>query len=87
MERKSRGVAVGLDENLRFVGQEAQNAREDFKMGLTTLRELYGKRGLDWMEWIDEAKYLLDQCAKKDADPGYVQLITPNDWEKYESTG
>jgi hypothetical protein len=64
-------------------GREAQNDREDFKMGLTTLRELYGKRGLDWMEQIDqridEAKYLLDQCAKKGVDPRYVQLITPNE--------
>jgi len=37
-------------------GREAQQAREDYKAGLTTLSDYFGELGMDWMEVADQRK-------------------------------
>lgn len=48
------------------VGREAKAERDDVKSGLMSLREHYGKRGLDWQGELDqqgnELRYLLEKC-------------------------
>ena len=64
-------------------GREAQQDREDYKMGITTLRAIYGAKGLWWEEQIDqriaERKYIEEKCKAKGVDPRGVQLLTPNE--------
>lgn len=37
-------------------GREAQQSREDYKAGLTTLSDYFGELGMDWMEVSDQRK-------------------------------
>ena len=63
-------------------GRDASAAREDYKLGLTTLSELYAERGLHWedelQKRIDEQRVLLDAAKAAGIDPNRVQLLTPN---------
>ncbi len=63
-------------------GRDASAAREDYKLGLTTLQELYAERGLHWedelQKRIDEQRVLLDAARNAGIDPNRVQLLTPN---------
>lgn len=71
------------------VGREAQQEREDVKMGLMSMREHYGKRGLDWQGEVDqqlaETKYLLRAAQKLAEEEGVsvdfilnrLQMVTP----------
>ena len=62
------------------VGREAQQAREDFKMGLRTAQHIYAEQGLDWREEFDqrvaEAKYLADAAAAAGVPLSMVQTDT-----------
>jgi hypothetical protein len=59
------------------VGREAQQEREDVKMGLMSYREHYGKRGLDWQSEMDqkakEAEHII-RIARKVAEAGGCSL-------------
>ena len=63
-------------------GRDASAAREDYKLGVTTLSELYAERGLHWedelQKRIDEQRVLLDAAKAAGIDPNRVQLLTPN---------
>ena len=63
-------------------GRDASAAREDYKLGLTPLSELYAERGLHWedelQKRIDEQRVLLDAAKAAGIDPNRVQLLTPN---------
>jgi len=63
-------------------GRDANAAREDYKLGLTTLQELYAERGLYWedelQKRINEQRVLLDAAKQAGIDPNRVQLLTPN---------
>ena len=63
-------------------GRDAGAAREDYKMGLTTLQELYAERGLHWEDEVEkrisEQRFVLDLADKYGIDPNRVQLLTPN---------
>ena len=63
-------------------GRDASAAREDYKLGLTTLSELYAERGLHWedelQKRVDEQRVLLDAAKAAGIDPNRVQLLTPN---------
>lgn len=58
-------------------GREAQQAREDFKMGLRTAQEIYGEQGLDWREQFDqrvaEAEYLKNAANRAGVPLSMVQ--------------
>ena len=63
-------------------GRDAGAAREDYKLGLTTLQELYADRGLHWEDEVEkrisEQRFMLDLAEKYGIDPNRVQLLTPN---------
>lgn len=63
-------------------GRDAGAAREDYKLGLTTLQELYAERGLNWEEELQkrvaEQRVLIDAANSAGIDPNRVQLLTPN---------
>jgi capsid protein len=63
-------------------GRDAGAAREDYKLGLTTLQELYAERGLHWEDEVEkrisEQRFVLDLADKYGIDPNRVQLLTPN---------
>ena len=63
-------------------GRDAGAAREDYKLGLTTLQELYADRGLHWEDEVEkrisEQRFVLDLADKYGIDPNRVQLLTPN---------
>lgn len=64
-------------------GRDAQAARENYKMGMGTLRDFYGSLGQWWEEQLDqriaEAKAIKDKCASAGVDIRAVQLLTPNE--------
>jgi lambda family phage portal protein len=55
-------------------GREAQQAREDFKAGLTTLSDYFGELGMDWMEVSDQRK--LEQAYLGGGEAQPEPLIT-----------
>ena len=63
-------------------GRDAAAGREDYKLGLTTLQELYADRGLHWEDEVEkritEQRFVLDLAEKHGIDPNRVQLLTPN---------
>jgi len=63
-------------------GRDAAAGREDYKLGLTTLQELYADRGLHWEDEVEkrisEQRFVLDLAEKYGIDPNRVQLLTPN---------
>jgi capsid protein len=63
-------------------GRDAAAGREDYKLGLTTLQELYADRGLHWEDEVEkritEQRFVLDLADKYGIDPNRVQLLTPN---------
>lgn len=63
-------------------GRDAAAGREDYKLGLTTLQELYADRGLHWEDEVEkritEQRFVLDLANKYNIDPNRVQLLTPN---------
>ncbi len=65
------------------MGREAQQNREDFKLGLKTAEDIYGEQGLEWKAQIDqrvaEAKYIAEKCAAEGVDKRDVMLLTPNE--------
>lgn len=62
------------------IGHDGKNEREDYKLGLSTLRDQYASKGQDWQVQLDqkiqERKYLEDKCADAGIDPATVQLLT-----------
>lgn len=46
-------------------GRDAQNDREDVKMGLMTEAEHYGRRGLDWQEARDQKEREVDDLLER----------------------
>ena len=71
-------------------GRDAAAGREDYKLGLTTLQELYADRGLHWEDEVEkritEQRFVLDLAKKHGIDPNRVQLLTPNGLPTNEST-
>ena len=71
-------------------GRDANAEREDMKAGLLTMREHYGKRGLDWQEEIEqgaqEIEFLIGKArevADRTGAPlstvlNRMSLLTPN---------
>jgi hypothetical protein len=62
--------------------REAQQDREDYKIGFITLREIYANRGEWWVDHIDqrfvEEVYLDDASERFDIDVARVRMLTPN---------
>ena len=71
-------------------GRDAAAGREDYKLGLTTLQELYADRGLHWEDEVEkritEQRFVLDLAEKHGIDPNRVQLLTPNGLPTNENT-
>ena len=71
-------------------GRDAAAGREDYKLGLTTLQELYADRGLHWEDEVEkritEQRFVLDLAKKHGIDPNRVQLLTPNGLPTNENT-
>ena len=71
-------------------GRDAAAGREDYKLGLTTLQELYADRGLHWEDEVEkrisEQRFVLDLADKYGIDPNRVQLLTPNGLPTNENT-
>jgi len=67
-------------------GRDANQDREDLKIGLSNMRELYGRRGLDWQEEIKqkiaELQFITTEAGKAGVEPGAVMQTTPNATEK-----
>lgn len=61
------------------LGREAQQRREDYKLGLATMCDIYGEQGLQWEEEQDqriyEAKRLIRRCAEEGVPIHRVQYI------------
>lgn len=67
-------------------GRDSQAARENYKMGMGTLRDYFGSQGQWWEEQLDqriaEAKAIKEKCAAAGVDVRAVQLLTPNEVAK-----
>ncbi len=63
-------------------GREAQQIREDYKLGLTNLKRIYGDQSEDWeseiLQRIEEQKFVDAQCKLAGVNPDKIQLFTPN---------
>lgn len=64
-------------------GRDAAQDREDLKLGLTTLAELYSSRGEDWQgairQKIREAAYVKAEAEAAQIDIRDVMMLTPNE--------
>jgi hypothetical protein len=65
------------------LGRESQQDRENYKLGMGTLKRFYGKQGLWWVDEADqrimERKYIERRCKEEGVDIRGVQLLTPNE--------
>lgn len=65
------------------LGRESQQDRENFKLGMGTLKQWYGKQGRWWVDEIEqrlfERAYVERRCKELGIDPRGVQLLTPNE--------
>jgi len=62
-------------------GRDAGAAREDYKLGLTTLQELYADRGLHWEDEVEkrisEQRLIMDLAEKHGVELNRAQLLAP----------
>ena len=62
-------------------GRDAGAAREDYKLGLTTLQELYAERGLHWEDEVEkrisEQRLIMDLAEKHGVELNRAQLLAP----------
>jgi hypothetical protein len=64
------------------IGREVKNSIDLYKMGGTTLSDIYGQNGEKWDQKVDqkirERLYLEEQCKKAGVDVNVIQMLTPN---------
>lgn len=64
------------------IGREIQGSIDLYKIGATTLSDLYGQNGEKWDQKIDqkikERQYLEQACKAAGIDVNVVQMLTPN---------